>query len=135
MSESKQHQQLVELIYKKVIEIVGQDHKTLIATDAVDGLTLPPFTTEGFRPDVFYCYENLLVIGEAKISDDIEKFHSKQQYESYIRKCSLFHGNAVLIVAVPWLDHAVIFNIITRIRKKYPGDYSVIILDGIGGAI
>lgn len=135
MSESLQHQQLVKQIIDETINTVGTENKSLIATDAVDGLTLPPLTKEGFRPDVYYCYGNILIIGEAKTSSDIERLHSREQYESYIQKCSLYLGKAILIVAVPWMDHATIHNILAKIKKKYPGQYSIKILDGIGGAI
>lgn len=135
MSESLQHQQLVKKIINETIKLVGKENKSLIATDAVDGFTLPPLTNEGFRPDVYYCYGNILIIGEAKTSFDIERLHSREQYESYIRKCFLYQGEAIFIVAVPWMDHATIHNILAKIKKKYPGQYSIKILDGIGGAI
>lgn len=135
MSESIQHQQLVKLIINEIINIVGNDNKSLIATDAGDGFNLPPLTNEGFRPDVYYCYGRMLIIGEAKTSSDIERLHSREQYESYIRKCSLYQGEAIFIVAVPWMDHATIHNILAKIKKKYLGNYSIKILDGIGGAI
>ena len=135
MSESLQHQQLIKLIIDTAISIVGKDNAALIATDAVDGYALPPLTSEGFRPDVHYCYRNILIIGEAKTSADIDRLHSRSQYESYIKKCSLFQGAATFILATPWMDHATAHNIIRKIRKQYPGNYSVKILDGIGGAI
>lgn len=135
MSESLQHQQLVKQIIDEAINIVGIKNKSLIESDAVDGFSLPPLTSEGFRPDVYYCYENMLIIGEAKTSSDIEQLHSREQYKSYIRKCSLYPGEAILIVAVPWTDHATMHNILIKIRKKHPGQYSIKILDGIGGAI
>ncbi len=135
MSESAQHQQLVQLIISDVIYTVGQDHNCFISSDAVDEFSLSPYTEEGFRPDLFYLFKDHLIIGEAKTSDDIERIHSKQQYESFIRKCSLFEGSAIFIAAVPWKDHATIHNILQKIRKKYPGNYLIKILDGIGGTI
>lgn len=135
MSESAQHRQLVNLIIADVINEIGSSHSALIATDAVDGFSLPPLTSEGFRPDVYYLYNDRMIIGEAKTSEDIDRLHSRSQYESYIKKCSLFQGNATFILATPWMDHATAHNIIRKIRKQYPGNYSVKILDGIGGAI
>ena len=135
MSESLQHQQLVKLIIDTTISIVGIDNTVLIATDAVDGYALPPLTSEGFRPDVHYCYRNVLIIGEAKTSSDIERLHSREQYESYIKKCALFQGEAILLIAVPWMDHATANNIVKKIAKRYPGNYKIKILDGIGGSI
>ena len=72
MSESLQHRQLVKLIFDETLTIIGQDNKMLIASDAIDGLTLPPLTSEGFRPDIYYCFNDTLIIGEAKTSEDIE---------------------------------------------------------------
>lgn len=135
MSESAQHQQLVNQIISEVIATVGIDRRCFICSDITDGFSLPPLTEEGFRPDVFYQDSSILIIGEAKTSDDIDRLHSRQQYRSYIRKCSLFTEKAIFVVAVPWMDHATIHNIICKIRKEYPGDYTIRILDGIGGAI
>lgn len=135
MSESLLHQQLVQQIIAETKNIVGKEKASLIATDAVDSVVLPPLTEEGFRPDVYYHYNDILIIGEAKTSADIERLHSREQYESYIKKCSLHQGRAVFIIAVPWMDHATINNILCKIRKRYPGDYMIKILDGIGGAI
>lgn len=135
MSESLQHRQLVKLILKETLSIVGQDNKALIASDAFDELALPPLTSEGFRPDVYYCFNDILIIGEAKTSDDVERLHSRAQYESYINKCSLFQGKATFIIAVPWMEHATINNIVKKIAKQYPGTYTIKILDGIGGSI
>ena len=63
MSESAQHQQLVRTIIDDIIKEVGAGNTALIATDAVDGFALPPLTTEGFRPDVYYLLNNRMIIG------------------------------------------------------------------------
>ena len=135
MSESLQHQQLVKQILNYTINLVGEDKKSQIATDTANSTIAPPLTQEGYRPDLYYNSGEMLIIGEAKTSDDIEREHSRKQYESYIRKCSLFPGQSILVFAVPWMDHATLHNIVTRIRKHYPGTYTIKILDGIGGAI
>lgn len=130
MSESVQHQRLVNDIIKYVELFVGQDRKCFIASDAADATMLSPITAEGFRPDVFYQYKDIMIIGEAKTSNDVGKVHSKLQYESYIKKCSLFNGDAYFIAAVYWADKAQLHNILNRIRKKYPGNYKITILEG-----
>ena len=135
MSESAQHRQLVNQIIDEVIGIVGHSNRCFIMSDAVDGYSLPNLTEEGFRPDVFYQCDNQMIIGEAKTSEDVLRLHSKLQYESYIKKCSVFVGRAILIVAVPWTEHATIHNILRKLKSKYPGDYIIKILDGVGGAI
>ena len=135
MSESAQHLQLVKLIIDEVAGMVGETNRCFIMSDAADGYALPHLMEEGYRPDVYYQYQNYLVIGEAKTSDDVSRIHSKMQYESYLKKCSLFNGKAVFLAAVPWTEHATIHNILRKLRQKYPGAYEVRIIDGIGGAI
>ena len=130
MSESAQHQKLVNTIIEHVESIVGQDKKCFISSDEADGMSLPPLTAEGFRPDVYYQYGNTLIIGEAKTSNDVDRIHSKQQYDSYIKKCALFEGNAYFIAAVYWADKAQMHNILRKIRIKYPGEYTISILEG-----
>lgn len=132
MSESLKHQQLVNLIFEKTIAIVGKNNVALIAIDSEKSGNLPPLTVEGYRPDVFYCFNGILIIGEAKTGTDAEKQHSLNQYESYIKKCSLFQGEATLIIAVPWTERITIYNLTQRLRKLYPGDYSIIVIDELG---
>lgn len=132
MGESAQHQKLVRMIIDSIEEMVGNDQSCFIESDIADGRPLPHLTQEGFRPDVIFQYNDRLIIGEAKTSNDVDTIHSKQQYESYIRKCSLFQGNAMLIIAVPWTEYATIYNIISRIKKQYVGTYSIKYLKGIG---
>ena len=130
MSESAQHQKLVMEIIKYVEDLVGQDKKCFITSDVADEMSISPLTAEGFRPDVYYQYGDVLIIGEAKTSADVDRLHSRQQYDSYIRKCSLFEGKAYFIAAVYWADKAQLHNILRRIRIKYPGDYNITILEG-----
>lgn len=132
MSESGQHKKLVQLIIEDISNTVGVDYCCLIESDLSDERPLPQLTPEGFRPDVMYQYGDIMFIGEAKTGDDVDREHSLKQYESYIKKCSLFSGQATFILAVPWLEYATVYNITKRIRKKYPGNYSVKIIKGIG---
>lgn len=130
MSESVQHQKLVKGIIEYVESFVGQDNKCFISSDAADEMILSPLTEEGFRPDVYYQYGDLLIIGEAKTSDDVGRLHSKQQYDSFLRQCSLFYGKAFFIAAVHWTDKAQMHNILMKIKRNHPGDYCVKILEG-----
>lgn len=135
MSESAQHLQLVNLIIDEVVGIVGETNRCFIMSDAADGYALSPLMEDGYRPDVYYQYQNRLIIGEAKTSNDVARIHSKLQYESYLKECSTFEGNAVFVAAVPWTEHATIHNILKKLQQKYPGTYRVQIIDGVGGAI
>ena len=130
MSESAQHQKLANMIIEHVETIVGQDKKCFISSDEADGMSLSPLTAEGFRPDVFYQYGDTLIIGEAKTSDDVGRLHSREQYDSYLKKCALFDGKAYFIAAVYWSDKAQLHNILRKIKTKHPGDYTITILEG-----
>lgn len=68
MSESAQHLQLVNLIIDEVVGIVGETNRCFIMSDAADGYALSPLMEDGYRPDVYYQYQNRLIIGEAKTS-------------------------------------------------------------------
>lgn len=131
MSESLQHQILVQMIIDEIISMIGEENSCLIEADVSCNRPLPQFTIEGFRPDVLYQYCDMLILGEAKTSKDVEREHSLMQYESYIRKCSLFIGKAILLIAVPWEDYATVYNITQKIRKKYPGTYTIKIISRI----
>lgn len=130
MSESAQHQKLVNMIIEHVEALVGQDKKCFISSDEADGMSLSPLTAEGYRPDVYYQYEDTLIIGEAKTSDDVERLHSREQYESYLKKCALFDGKAYFVAAVYWSDKAQLHNILRKIKVGYPGNYTITILEG-----
>lgn len=132
MSESNQHQKLVKMIIENIANIVGKGSCCLIESDISDGQPLPPLTPEGFRPDVQFQYADVLIIGEAKTSKDVDGQHSLLQYDSYIKKCSLFQGKSIFILAVPWIEYATAYNIIKKIQKKYPGKYSIKIIKGFG---
>ncbi len=131
MSESGQHKKLVEIIAEYVEGRVGRDYICFIETDLYDNRPLPQLTEEGFRPDLFFEYNGLMIIGEAKTSNDVSRAHSLAQYASYLKKCSLYTGKAEFIMAVPWMEQARANNIVKEIRKKYPGDYVVKIMKGI----
>lgn len=135
MSESFHHQQLVRLLKKEVVALIPLDCQGLVQQDSPDCLALPPKTIEGYRPDIYYCFESLLIIGEAKTANDVERKHSRAQYEAYMRECTNFHGNAILIIAVPWMERATVHNILQNLRRKIPGSYTTKILEWIGGMV
>ncbi len=132
MSESAQHQKLVKMIIEETENIVGVEYTCFIQTDLADKYSLPEMTQEGYRPDVFFRMGGLMVIGEAKTSSDVLRGHSLRQYESYIKKCALFSGKSVLILAVPMMDKPSVHNALQKIKKKYSGNYIVKIIEGIG---
>ena len=131
MSESGTHKKLVELIIEYVKKRVGQDYVCFIESDISDDRPLPELTSEGFRPDVVYDYDGLMIIGEAKTSDDVIREHSLAQYASYLKRCALYQGKAEYVMAVPWTEHATANNILKKMKKDIPGDYEVRVIKGI----
>lgn len=131
MSESNTHKKLVELIIEYVGDCVGQDYVCFIESDIDDDRPLPSLTSEGFRPDVIYEYNGLMIIGEAKTSDDVAREHSLAQYASYLKKCALYQGKAEYVMAVPWTEKAMANNVIKKMKKDIPGDYEVKVIEGI----
>lgn len=125
MSETNKHKTLVENILRFIQESVGEELSYFIETDMNDGRPLPQLTREGYRPDVFFEYDGVMFIGEAKTSDDILREHSINQYHSYLKKCSLYKGHATFVLAVPLADYARANNILVKIKKEVPGDYEV----------
>lgn len=130
MSESRQHYELVKALFNYIKKKVGNERECLIESDMIDGRPLPERTLEGFRPDVFYDYMHVMYIGEAKTEKDITREHSYKQYESFIKKCSLYSGKAEFVLAVPFTEYATAAEIIRKLRTKFPGDYKVRIIWG-----
>lgn len=125
MGESSKHKFLVEYALQFIQNRVGEDLSCFIETDMSDGRPLSQLTMEGYRPDVFFEYDGVMFIGEAKTSDDILREHSINQYYSYLKKCSLNGGHAMFVLAVPLVDCARANNILLKIKKEVPGDYKV----------
>ena len=106
MSESDTHQKLVLRLIKYVSEIVGLEFKCFIQADICTGFELPSQMDEGFRPDVYFEHNNVLIIGEAKTDDDVSRQHSVEQYRSYLRTCQQYHGRAIYVMTVPYISYA-----------------------------
>lgn len=132
MPESYKHMKLVDIIVARTQELVPEPNWPLIAIDSHTSYNLPKKTSGGFKPDVLYISEGMLIIGEAKTSNDIETPHSKSQYLSYIKECDAFAGQAFLIIAVPWTEKISIANLIKRMIQQEDTKYfNLVILDDI----
>lgn len=115
--ESKKHHSLVKIIYDYVIKNKKAE-KSLIQSDIfeIDGnVTRMP---EGFVPDLYYKYGNMIIIGEAKTDSDLDREHSILQFKSYINYMKNYNStgyNCVFIIAVPWEASIAASRIIKRI--------------------
>lgn len=135
MPESSQHQQLVQVLKKEIQAVVPPDKWGLIQIDSPDSSNYPPKTVEGYRSDVYFQFEDLLVIGEAKTSSDIENKRSRVQYTSYLKECSRFHGQAFFIMVVPLLERPSANNILKNLKKNIYGDYQIIVKGWLEGSL
>ncbi|MBQ3475611.1 MAG: hypothetical protein IJH20_05520 [Bacilli bacterium] len=130
--ESDKHHSLVKKIYNYVRKLYFVEDG-LIESDIYEihgNVTRMP---EGFIPDLFYMHNNLLIIGEAKTNDDIEKEHSFRQYNSYFKYISNKSKkgiNCIFIIAVPWECTKTAL----RIFKKYSENIRVklVIINELG---
>jgi hypothetical protein len=112
MGESAEHIRLVQAIEQYVINLVPDGNEALLLSDLPDAREKPSQNDQRFRSDVRYCYESLLVIGEAKTSDDLSNIHTQSQIESYLLECDEFDGQSIFVLGVPVEDFDRAKNII-----------------------
>ena len=101
MSESRKHMDLVQIVLDYAKSVIDTDLHGIIQYDSPD-TSRPPRLIDNYVPDVYFCYKDLLIIGEAKTLDDFERVHSKKQFQSYIKECAAFPGHSIIVIAVPW---------------------------------
>lgn len=128
MSESQKHKTLINLLVDRAKKLISPDLHSLLCVDNSLGISLPPLL-EHARPDLYYCYEKLLIIGEAKTSKDISNSHSMLQFETYIEECNNFVGDKYLIIAVPWKEKALVSNLISKKMKEKRANFKFEIID------
>ena len=128
MSESVQHNELVQKLLVEIKKEVSSDNWLLIQTDSFSSKSISPKFCDGSRPDVYYEFEDTMIIGEAKTAGDVTSQRSIRQYKSFLHSCSIYGGKALLFLAVPFGEHVVASNTISRIKKEIDGSYEVRIL-------
>ena len=132
MAESSVHISFVEKIHEEAKKIIPFGSHVLIDIDHPNSSSSTPKLLNGYKPDLYYCYDNLLVIGEAKTDFDVERPHSMNQYISYYDEAYKFSGQAVLIFCVSWKMFATMKNIMRRIRRnKVSSKIRIIVLNDL----
>lgn len=131
MAESKSHIDLVLVAVRYIKTLISPDLYSMIQCDSADFLR-PTKAIENFIPDVYFWYDNSLIIGEAKTLEDFERPHSRRQYEAYIRECKNFYGESTLVISVPWQLIATAKNYFRRLKKAFESTATIIILDETG---
>lgn len=108
MAESALHIELVKAMYKWVCIAYfnGDDGLVLVSLPSTPVHSKPLRVLGGYEPDLFAkdLSSNLLILGEAKTSEDIGRLHSKEQYRAYYETCKYHNGPSILVFAVPFFD-------------------------------
>lgn len=136
MAESSVHISYVVKIYEQAKNLIPIGSHILIDVDHPNSSSSTPKVLNGYKPDLYYCYNELLVIGEAKTDFDVERPHSMNQYKSYYEEAYNFNGNSVLFFCVSWKMFATMKNIMRRIRKnKSSSKIRIIVLNELGEVV
>ena len=128
MAESQNHMDLVKNVQKYVESIVPDDMHGLIQCDSPTAYR-PPKVIGGFIPDVFFWYNDLLIIGEAKTLNDFDNRHCKAQLEAYYKECAKFYGEAILVISVPWQLVFSVKNYFKNLKRLYPSNFSIVVIN------
>lgn len=129
--ESKAHIDLVNRAMAYVKRIISETDHIMIQSDS-SGSSSEVRVLGNYIPDVFYCGNDFMIIGEAKTLDDFERKHSKDQFEAYIEECQVFSGKAYLVVAVPWQLMLTAKNYFKREKQKKKLDFQIVIINELG---
>lgn len=120
MAESDTHIVLVRLMLSWISSNLLDNDSGSILVDLpeTNAKTKPQPVIDQYRPDIFVYYKEILIIGEAKTERDLERSHSKKQFESYIRTCEMYDGKSYLIVSVPCFVEPTARNMLKNICRN-----------------
>lgn len=131
MSESRKHIDLVKIAYEKISTMIPCSNVVFIECDSSDS-SKPTRVIGNFVPDIYYCYGNQLIIGEAKTVEDFDRKHSLQQYESYLFECENYPFDSALVVSVPWQIQLTAKNYFKRWKIRNNGKTEILIINEMG---
>lgn len=118
MAESSTHMSYVKKIFEYVKQIVPENNMSLILIDSPDSIENPIPVIHGFRPDLSYKINDVLIIGEAKTDDDVDRRHSLEQYYSYLKEAEAFDGKSYIVFCVSWKMFGTLKNHLRVIRRQ-----------------
>lgn len=131
MAESKEHMEYVNLVEQYVLNKIPIEQRGFVFVDTPSSAYKPPIIGNS-RPDLYFCYNNILIIGEAKTVKDFESKHSKEQYATYLKECQKFQGNALLILCCSWSISSSFKTLINYIKRQNGYDTKVVIISENG---
>ena len=134
MPESQSHINFVKKLGEVATQLLNESQLPFLYLDNSLSEAKPPRTTGNFVPDMFYKDSDLMIIGEAKTADDVDRKHSLSQYENYFDDLSSFDGRSIIVFSVPWYTKNTIKNIARRLRIKKNPSIEIYVITEIGGA-
>lgn len=132
--ESKMHMNLVSVAMDYIQSIIPKEKHSLIQYDSTGEISCIRLIG-GYIPDIYYNFQGLMVIGEAKTADDFSREHSKLQFEAYFNECKIYKGETILVIVVPWNIVPAAKNYFRRIRNKMELEENnhIFVLNELGG--
>lgn len=117
----------VTLVEQYVVSKVSSQQRGYIFVDSPECACKPPLIGS-YRPDLFFCHDNKLIIGEAKTVGDYDRLHSKDQYVTYLKECQNFKGESILILCSSWTISLSYKTLIKYLKRQNGFDTKVIII-------
>ena len=129
--ESQAHIDLVNIAFEYIKNLIPDENRDLLQRDSAgDNSTIRIMGK--YIPDIYYNFNNLLIIGEAKTLNDFERLHSREQFESYLTMCEMHLGKSVVVVSVPWQIVSTAKNYFKRLIREKNYTTEVIIINELG---
>ncbi len=132
MAESAVHMGYVTRIQGYVRSLLPEQEYVHILVDSPYENDTPPHVINNFRPDLYYCHNDYLIIGEAKTDDDFNRPHSLEQYLSYLNECKSFRGTSLLILSGSWRISPSFANLMRNMQIQNSLHVRVVILNEMG---
>ena len=121
----------VNLVERRVLQMIPSEQGGFVYVDKPDSAYKPPLVGN-FRPDLYFCADNKLIIGEAKTIEDFERPHSKEQYKTYLQECKSYKGDSLLILCSSWVVSLSYKTLIKSIKRQYGFNTKVLIISEEG---
>lgn len=137
MSETSTHVFLVAKLLEWVEQNVTPKGDLCILVDSSSSPpeSRPP-TIGGKVPDVYVKSvgpDHLVLIGEAKTSQDVETEHTREQFRCYLDHLK-WQPRSILLIAVPWHMARLAQSIVRRVQEEQNAEHvSVYVLEDLPG--
>ena len=131
IAESKLHMDYVNLVEQYVLRMIPSEQGGFVYVDKPETAYKPPLVGN-YRPDLYFRADNKLIIGEAKTVEDFERFHSQEQYKTYLQACQTFEGDSLLILCSSWSVAFSFKTLIKSMKKRNGFNTKVIIISEEG---